>query len=154
MSSLDNNLAGSKLEVDMQTPQEFVQSVLRERAELDRINQERSMVHFEKFYAGEYVKSLRDLDAECQPETIAGVEVSNTTARVFTVCTVFKQEQRHRYLLRLSGSDWQIYAKEQACVFCHGSGRNGKIDCFLCGGAGWRDYIQNPQNTSSKEPQE
>lgn len=117
-----------------------MQSFLREKAEMDHVNYERSLVLHGKFFAEEYVASLPRWHAKMGPETFVGVEACDTCTHVFTAVTFAGQELRFRYLLKLSGSDWQICAKETGCMLCQGTGRKGSGDCPLCRGAGWKDY--------------
>jgi hypothetical protein len=119
----------------MQSPQEFIESFLREKADMDQVNSQRSIVLNQKFFAEEYVRSLKEWYAKLEPEILANVEVSDTSAKVITVQTCDERQLRSRYLLRLSGSDWQIYGKEWECIICHVTGQKGTSNCHFCGGA-------------------
>jgi hypothetical protein len=123
----------------MQSPHDFIQSYLCEKKDLERLSCQHGMVLHQKFYAEEYSKSLQDWHAarDKNPESIVSAEVSDTSAKVITIEPLGRNKQRYRYLLRLSGLDWKIYGREWECFVCHGTGREGKVECHLCGGVGW-----------------
>ena len=132
----------------MQSPQDFMQSFLREKGDMNQVNYQRSVVLHRKFFSEEYVKSMQDWHAEREknPEAVVSAEVSGTSAKVITSEIFAERQLRHRYLLQHSGSDWRIYGKEWECFACHGTGRKGTVDCPICGGVGWKDH--RPQSAA------
>ncbi len=126
----------------MQTAQNVVESFLREKWEMDQADGERSIVLHQKFFTEEYVNRLPGWYAQVGPESVVSVDASDTCASVITAKVLVGRQQRFRYLLKLSGTDWQIDGIEWECSVCHGTGRKGKgaADCPICKGAGWKPY--------------
>lgn len=125
----------------MQSPQEFIESFIREKKDIGSRSFQVTASFYRKFLTGEYAKALEDCLADREPETVVSVEASETSARVIRVGAVRKHRLRHRYPLRVSGSTWQIFGRESECYACGGKGRIGTIDCEACGGAGWRQIF-------------
>lgn len=126
----------------MQSPQEFMQFYLRQKADASKADFQRSLNLHQRFFAEEYVNYVKNWQAEQEknPESILSVEISEASAKVITVQPFGNRQQRYRYLLRTSEVGWQIYAKEWECFACKGTGRRDRIACNICGGAGWKDH--------------
>ena len=125
----------------MQTAQEFMQSYLEEKVELNRTQLQHSKMFHEKFFAKDYLRYFSDWCAskENNPETYVSAENSNDSAKVITIERSGKTQQRYRYHLHMSGTNWEIHRKEWECFACEGTGQKGNKVCRLCNGVGWQD---------------
>jgi hypothetical protein len=124
----------------MQSAEEFMQCYLRERGEMDDASYKRSLVLHRKFFTEEVVKRLPGWHAQMGPETFVSLETSDTGTSAFTTQIALERELRRRYLLKQSGTSWQICRVEMGCNLCDATGQKGTAACPLCKGAGWTNY--------------
>ena len=126
----------------MATPQETVESFLREKAAMAAESNTRLAPVHAKYFGEPLLKHARDFLAIDKVEAmVAEVSQSLDTATVIT------REQRarntalrKRYRLSLEGRDWKIISIEWECFVCNGTGASGQMACHWCGGEGWWDH--------------
>ena len=125
----------------MQSPQEFMESFLREHAELLQTQFRQSVPFYEKHYDETFLKRYHKFHASegQNPEALVTVDVSGESATAITTKTLWESEQRYRYHLAQSGQSWRISKVDWRCHLCHGSGRFGEAVCDSCHGEGWQD---------------
>jgi hypothetical protein len=128
----------------MESAQDFMESYLREHAQLSETYQRLSRPIDEKFLAPDYLKLYLDRRARRQqnPEKLLSVDSSHEIAKVITTAPSAGMPRQYRYHLRRSAASWQIHEIEWECLLCHGSGRRGESRCDICEGTGWRDPLK------------
>ena len=124
----------------MQPVEDFLHEYFRNRTELLQESCGGWESHTQRFFAPLYEPYNRQKTvADSEAERIISVSSADGSAEVIT--TGFAGD-RWRFRYRLSAIDdrWRIKSMEMECGICHGSGKakDGKSDCRLCKGAGWK----------------
>jgi len=129
----------------MHSPQEFMQSYLREHAELLHTQFRQSLPFYEKHYGEAFMRHYHKFHAsETQNrEALVSVDVSGESAIAITTKTLWESEQRCRYHLVSSKESWRITRIDWRCHLCNGSGRFGDAVCDSCHGEGWQNGKQD-----------
>jgi len=130
----------------MQSVQEFIESFLREKAETLRANQQTYQKIREKFFAKNKVEAhlkWRE-ERDNNPECVSIIETTDNSTLFITSELINKRLWRHRYHVRLSGTNWEIHKEESECFLCKGTGKHSDKPCHICQGVGWKDYFQKP----------
>jgi hypothetical protein len=128
------------LGLTMQSPQEFMESYLREGAELSKMQFRQSLPFHEKHYSEIFLKAYYEFHAsESQnPEALVSVEVAGESATAITNKSLWESKERNRYHLVFSGQSWKISGVDWTCYVCKGTGRDGEAVCEFCHGEGWQ----------------
>jgi rubrerythrin len=128
----------------MQSAQEFMNAFLREQAELLRGIRRQNRDLYEKFFTKDLLALISDWHEvrDKNPQSFALAEVTDNSARVTTTELISGRQSRHRYHLRKSSENWEIYKKEGECPLCGGSGNRNGQSCRSCGGIGWNDFYR------------
>jgi hypothetical protein len=120
--------------------EDFIQDYFRGRTDLYRQASPFFASHSQRFFAPTYQLSDHEQSiTDSEAERI--ISVRNLDRQTEVVTTGFTSgDWRMRYLLADVGDSWMITAIEMECGICHGSGRakDGKSDCKLCKGIGWK----------------
>jgi hypothetical protein len=124
----------------MQPVEEFLREYFRDRTELLCGSCSAWEAHTKRFFAPIYQPYDRQKTiANSEAESIISVSTADGSAEAIT--TGFAGGRwRFRYCLSAADDKWHITSMEIACGVCHGSGKakDGKSDCRLCKGAGWK----------------
>lgn len=131
-----------KTEPTTQTAQEFMDSYLREKAELMKLDHRVRGAFEEKFYSEEIMKHSyysREKNEELNREMLSEIAVDGDVAKVVTTMPAVGRKATQRYHLRMAGERWQICCSESPCIHCNGPGQIAKGFCSRCGGTGWKD---------------
>src|ERR1700744_1811760 len=124
-----------------QTAQEFMESYLREKADLIKSDNRNRWAFEEKFYSEEIMKhsySSWKQQEELLPEVLSVVTDCGDVVKVVTTMPALRNSMT-RYHLRIAGERSQICCTEFVCIDCGGSGQTAKGVCSRCGGTGWID---------------
>jgi hypothetical protein len=129
-----------------QTARQFMESYLREKAELMKWDRQMRGAFEAKLYTAEIMEriySLREATADLNRETLSTVVVYPDGARAVTTKPATEHKIMIRYHLKMAGQQWKICSTETLCMHCHGSARtaNGSA-CPRCDGTGWKDYAR------------
>ena len=124
----------------MQPVEEFLREYFRHRTELLRESCGGWQAHTKRFFAPVYQPYDRQKNvADSETERVLSVSAADSSAEAIT--TGFAGG-RWRFRYRLAGikDRWFITSMEMECGICHGSGKakDGRTDCRLCKGAGWK----------------
>jgi hypothetical protein len=122
--------------------QDFIQSYLREQADLSQAHRRLARPFQERFYAPDYLGVLfgfRDM-MDQNPERFVSAEISEGVPKAITTHSLEGRDRRYRYHLLKSTSGWQITSKEWECFVCRGTGLKSGNKCHVCDGAGWKDF--------------
>jgi DnaJ-class molecular chaperone len=125
----------------MQTAEEFMQSYLRDKAEMQQFQHEKIKEFHRKYFGESYIKYLSDWqDAKKHnPEIFVSIELSRLSAKAITSEPLGNTQQRYCYDLVVSGQGWKIERKTWECFACRGIGRGDRNICNVCNGKGWTD---------------
>jgi hypothetical protein len=141
-----------KPEAATQTAQEFMESYLREKAELMKTDNKMRGAFEEKFYSEaimKYIYPSRERTLEMNRDMLLAVAVDGDEAKAVTTKPPVGSDEiqpMQRYHLRRAGKRWRIFCTESTCMNCNGSGRIPKGSCAICGGTGWKDYARERFN--------
>jgi hypothetical protein len=130
----------------MQTVYEFMQSYFAEWTKLNQAQEESGETYRMRFYSVEYLEAQhREWDEESTyrkeyPPLILTVEHHGISAVVRTSEPLGVGREYRCYHLSKIWGDWRIERKGWICMFCNGTGREGKEVCSCCEGVGWRYY--------------
>lgn len=130
----------------MQTVEDFLHDYFRNRTDLLRESCAGWESHTQQFFAPVYQPYDRKKTvADSEAESI--ISVSSADGSVEAITTGFAGGRwRFRYRLSAVNDQWRITSMEMECGICHGSGKakDGKSDCRLCKGAGWKLVGETP----------
>lgn len=128
----------------MTTPQQFIESFLRERAAaysdtraqlapvFARYFGEPLSQHAEHFMPRDTVRAIVE-DVRQSPGVASAV--AREQLRGVDLCT--------RYRLSADGESWRIIGIDRQCLFCRGTGQSNGSPCQKCSGEGWYDTASN-----------
>jgi hypothetical protein len=124
----------------MQSVEQFLYDYFRNRTELLRQSCGGWKSHTQRFFTPAYQPYDRhQAVADSEAESIVSVSSADDSAEVITT-GVAGGRWRFRYHLSVVADQWRISIMEMECGICRGSGKakDGKSDCRLCKGAGWK----------------
>lgn len=126
----------------MSTPQQFLESFLREKIAIYTDANVRLAPVLAKYFGEPLSERLHDfLLLDRMNEAFDEVKESADSA---IIITSIKSDRwpgaslRKRYHLKTVGEEWKITRIDSIeCVFCRGTGQSGQAPCQHCGGEGW-----------------
>lgn len=129
----------------MKTPQQVIESLLAERAEMEDAARARLVQIYQKHYASDYVQCIQLLHerARNNRETFSIAEVLDSSATILTLRRRANRQEKHRYHLRRITDSWEIHREESECFACDGTGLRRGESCEICAGKGWKDYLRD-----------
>src|SRR5262245_16925267 len=122
----------------MTTPQQFIESFLRDKAAAYSDTRMRLAPVYAKYF-GEPLSAHTEhfMPRDTVRAVVEDVRQSDGTASAVTRERVRRAEMRTRYRLAAVGENWKIVGIDRECFFCRGSGRSGGSQCQKCDGEGW-----------------
>ena len=123
------------------TPQQFVESFLREKAAAWG----EARAYLKPVFSNYFGNPLLEYSERFMPRTsdvvIGDGDVTQTNggACVITHERIQTLDLRVRYRLEATGDTWKIVGIDRLCVRCRGTGQFRNAKCELCDGEGFRD---------------
>ena len=128
----------------MTTPQQFLESFLREKTAIyAEANTRLSPVYMN--YLGEPLSQhTAEFLLQDKPEITFDDVSQNADSAVVTTRQHFRSRDiRRRYHLAALGENWKIVRIDWECFCCNGTGRSGDSRCQKCNGEGWYEPRRN-----------
>lgn len=128
----------------MTTPQQFLESFLREKVAAYAEANVRLAPIYTKYSGEPLLEHAGDflLPASVR-EVIENVKQSAASAILITREHFRIADLRMRYHLAAVGDGWWIVRIDRDCFICRDTGRRGRTVCQICGGEGWYDPRRN-----------
>src|SRR4051812_20598487 len=122
----------------MTTPQQFIESFLREKSAAYVDTRTRLTPVYAKYF-GEPLSqhAERFMPRDTLRAIIEDVRQSDGVASAVTREHFRSGDLRTRYRLAASGESWKIIDIDRECFLCHGTGRSDGSRCEKCDGEGW-----------------
>lgn len=136
---------GSAFFVDrMTTPQQFLESFLRERAAAYTETRARLAPVYAKYF-GEPLLQRADyfMPKDTARAVVEDVRQSGGVASAVTREHLQSADIRFRYRLTAAGESWRIIGVDHECFFCRSTGQSNGSRCQKCGGEGWYEPKRN-----------
>ena len=124
----------------MQPIEQFMHDYFRDRTGFLQESVGGWETHVRKFFTSAYQPYDRQKTvADSEAERILSVTSADGLTEIIT-SGFAGGRRRFRYRLSSVGERWRITSMEMECGICDGSGKakDGKSDCRLCKGAGWK----------------
>jgi hypothetical protein len=122
----------------MTTPQQFLESFLREKAAAYTETRARLTPVYAKYF-GEPLSQRVDyfMPTDTVRAVVEDVRQSDGVASAVTREHLQRADIRTRYRLAAAGESWKIIGVDRECFFCRGTGQFDGSRCQKCGGEGW-----------------
>jgi hypothetical protein len=126
------------------TPEQFLQSFLREKAAAyAKANALLGPVHA-KYFGEPLLQHASDFLLHDGVELAFEDVRRNGASATLVIREPFRAgDIRMRYHLAKRGEDWKIVRIDRECFICAGTGRSGNAVCRKCNGEGWYDPREN-----------
>jgi hypothetical protein len=122
----------------MTTPQQFLESFLREKAAAYTDTRARLTPVYAKYFGEPLLHHAHQfMPVDTVRAVVEDVRQSGGTASAVTRERVRSADLRNRYRLAADGESWRIVGIDRECLFCRGTGRSDGSRCQKCGGEGW-----------------
>ena len=122
----------------MSTPQQFLESFLREKAAAYTDARARLTPVYAKYFGEPLLRHAQQfMPADTVRAVVEDVRQSDGTASAVTRERVRSADLRTRYRLAAAGESWRIIGIDRECFFCRGTGQSDDSRCQKCGGEGW-----------------
>ena len=126
----------------MNTPQQFIEAFLQEKAAIYRDANARLEPVYRQYF-GEPLLQGSGRFLLRQRQVVDEVKQSSGSATVITRAHFKTADFRARYHLSAAGDSWKIVRIDRECFICRGTGRSGNTACATCAGEGWYDTREN-----------
>jgi hypothetical protein len=128
----------------MKSPQEVLESFLREKAEIFADADKRLAPLHAKYFGQPLLPNASDfLLRDTAQAVFEDVAVSEGLAKITTLERIKTHDLRMRYHLAKSGATWKIVRIDRECFYCQRTGKRSGAQCSVCGGEGWFDPRRN-----------
>jgi len=124
----------------MTTPQQFVESFLKEKAKAWR----EARPYLKPVFSNYFDNSLLQHAEQFMPRDTVDTVIEDVTqtdgAASVVACERIKAlDLRTRYRLEAKGDAWKIIGIDRMCVICRGTGQFRNSKCEVCNGEGFCD---------------
>jgi len=124
----------------MTTPQQFLESFLREKAAAYTETRAHLTAVYTKYFGEPLLRHAQHfMPADTVRAVVEDVRQSDGTASAVTRERLRSVDLRTRYRLAAVGESWRIIGIDRECFFCRGTGQSGGSRCQNCGGEGWHE---------------
>ncbi len=128
----------------MTTPQQFVESFLREKAAAYTEARARLAPVYTKYFGEPLLqRAERFMPRDTVRAVVEDVMQSDSIASAVTREQFGSADLRTRYRLAAAGESWKIIGIDRECFLCRGTGQSGGLRCQKCDGEGWYDSTTN-----------
>lgn len=125
----------------MTTPQQFLESFLKERAAAYSIANARLVPLYAGYFGEPLSQHTKDLLLRENLELVEDVKHSGDSAVIVTREHFELRDLQKRYHLAAVRQEWKIVRIDWECFLCRGSGRaRSGTACRICRGEGWYDF--------------
>ena len=122
----------------MTTPQQFLESFLREKAAAYSDARTRLSPVYAKYFGEPLAQHAeRFMPKDTVRAIVEDVRHSNGSASAVTRERFASADIRTRYRLTAVGESWKIIGIDRECFLCRGTGQSGGSRCQKCDGEGW-----------------
>ena len=124
----------------MTTPQQFLESFLRDRAAAFVETNARLLPVYTRYFGEPLLQHARDfMPGDTVQAVVEDVRQTAGSASAVTRQYVRSTDIRTRYHLTAVDETWKIVRIERECFLCRGTGQSGSLRCKKCDGEGWYD---------------
>jgi hypothetical protein len=124
------------------TPQQFIESFLREKAGAYSETHAQLAPVLAKYFGEPLFQHAEDfMPSGTARAIIADVRQSEGASSAVVREHFRSADLRTRYRLAADGETWKIIGIDRECFLCGGTGQSGGSSCQKCGGEGWYDVI-------------
>jgi len=121
----------------MQSPKEFIQSYLKEKARVHEMWSNAWKPVHARFFQPDYRPLSPEKSAALsKAETV--LDVANFHDSAVVITSGYGERFKLRYTLLTVGESWQISQIDLECAMCRTTGKRNEKECKLCGGKGWK----------------
>jgi hypothetical protein len=122
----------------MTTPQQFIESFLRERAAAYAEARARLAPVYTKYFGDPLLQHAEHfMPRDTVRAVVEDVEQSDSVVSAVAREHFRGADIRTRYRLAAVGESWKIIGIDRECFWCHGTGQAGGSPCQKCDGKGW-----------------
>ena len=128
----------------MTTPQQFVESFLREKAAAYSDTRTRLAPVYAKYFGEPLSRHAEHfMPRDTVRAVVEDVRQSDGVASAVAREHFRSADLRTRYRLRAAGESWKVIGIDRECFLCGGTGQSGCSRCQKCDGEGWYDSTTN-----------
>ena len=128
----------------MTTPQQFVESFLREKAAAYSDTRTRLAPVYAKYFGEPLSRHAEHFMPRATVRAVVeDVRQSDGVASAVAREHFRSADLRVRYRLKVVGESWKITGIDHECFLCRGTGQSGGSRCQKCDGEGWYDSTTN-----------
>ena len=124
----------------MITPQQFLESFLREKAASYTETRARLTSVYARYF-GEPLLQHADyfMPKDTVRAVVEDVRQSDGVVSAVTREHILRADIRTRYHLSAVGESWKIIGIDRECIMCRGTGQSNGARCQHCDGEGWHE---------------